>query len=209
MKIQTAPQPNQPKKLPKPQPPKAPQPDPVQDGIKGSLWGLGAYTAGTAFPTTYLHELGHKLAINTLYEGANPTIAVKPFRGGSTSWRPSGLSPLGKSLGASASRSVVAMAGTAMDALSSVALFATGYHVRKKNPIAGTAMMTYGVMNMANSTWYAASGIGKTAAANPGHDFLTLQSMSGIPCWASAAIVASILPLTYLALKGVDKLIAD
>jgi len=211
MRIQNRPpQLPQAKKLPAPQKPDAPKPQPpdkLEILYKGGLLGTGAYLAGTAYPSTYLHELGHKIAINTLYEGANPRISVEPFKGGATRWSPRALSSLGQSLGPQASRSVVAMAGTAMDALSSVALFATGYHVKKRNPVLGTSMMVYGAMTMANSTAYALSGIGKTAASSPGHDFLTLNSMTGIPCWASAAVVASILPVTYLALKSLDKAI--
>ena len=214
MKIQTGPQPNAPKKLPRPQPGQQPQkPDPPPDKLdlafKAGMLGVGSYVAGTAFPSTYLHELGHKMAINTLYQNAHPTITVNPFKGGATSWRPTGLSPLGEKLGATASRSTVAMAGTAMDALSSVALFATGYKLKKRNPVLGTSMMCYSAMTMLNSTAYAASGIGKTVASQPGHDFLTLQSMSGIPCWASAVIVASILPATYLVMRAMDHKIAS
>ncbi|MBS2036503.1 hypothetical protein JST97_16040 [bacterium] len=217
MQIQTAPQTRMLKSLPKKQGPQAPPPPPPgedplktqQDRAFGGAIGAGAYLLGTAGPTTYLHELGHKLAVQTLYSGTTADISIEPFKGGVTKWSAQGLSPLGEHLGSHASRSVVAMAGTAMDALSSCALFAAGYKLRKKHPLAGNAMMGYGIMNMTNSTLYAASGIGKgAAAAKAGHDFVTLQTQAGIPCWASTAVVASLIPLTYLLMRSLDKEIA-
>lgn len=214
MQIQTAPQPRTLKSLPKKQGPQGPQPpqDPhkkQQDLCFGGALGAAAYLGSTAGPSIYLHELGHKMAVQTLYSGTTATISVDPFKGGVTKWSAQGLSPLGQHLGEHGARSVVAMAGTAMDALSSCALFAAGYKLRKKHPIAGNAMMGYGIMNMTNSTLYAASGIGKgAAAAKAGHDFVTLQTQMGIPCWASTAVVASLIPLTYLVMRSLDKEIA-
>lgn len=211
MQIQTAPQPRILKSLPKKQGPQGPKPpdDPnkkMQDICFGGALGTAAYMGGTAFPSTYLHELGHKMAIHTLYSGAQADITVNPFKGGVTKWSAQGLSPLGEHLGAHGSRSVVAMAGTAMDALSSCALFAAGYKMRKKHPLMGNAMMGYGVMNMTNATLYAASGIGKGAAtAKAGHDFVTLQTQLGVPCWVSTLVVASLIPLTYVAMRALDK----
>ena len=150
------------------------------------------------------------MAVHTFYSGAQAEITVYPFKGGVTKWSATGLSPLGEQLGSQGSRAAVAAAGTAMDALTSVALFAAGYKVRKKNPLLGNAMMGYGVMTMTNSTLYAASGIGKSAAtAKAGHDFLTLQTQLGIPCWASTAVVASLIPITYLVIRSLDKEIAQ
>ena len=212
MQIQTAPRPQILKPLPpKPGPPdpKPPQEDPhkvMEQVCFGGALGTAAYLGGTAYPSTYLHELGHKIAIEHLYSGAQADISVTPFKGGVTRWRAEGLSPLGEHLGSAGSRSAVAMAGTAMDALSSCALFAVGYKMRKSRPMAGSALMGYGVMTMANSTLYAASGIGKTAAtAKAGHDFLTLQTQLGVPCWVSTAVVASLIPLTYLAMRAFEK----
>lgn len=212
MKIQTAPQPRPLKTLPKKQGPQGPKPPnddhskKMQDICLGGALGTVAYMGGTAYPSTYLHELGHKMAVHTLYSGSTAEITVNPFKGGVTRWSSEGLSPLGERLGSAGSRSAVAMAGTAMDALSSCALFATGYKLRKKHPLTANAMMGYGVMNMVNSTMYAASGIGQSAAtAKAGHDFVTLQTQLGIPCWVSTAVVASLIPLTYLAMRALEK----
>lgn len=210
MKIQTAPRPRTPQTLAKKQGPQGPKPPndrdkQMQDICLGGALGTAAYMGGTAYPSTYLHELGHKVAVHALYSGSTAEITVNPFKGGVTRWSAEGLSPLGERLGAAGSRSVVAMAGTAMDAMSSCALFATGYKLRKKHPMMANAMMGYGVMNMANSTLYAASGIGQSAAtAKAGHDFVTLQTQLGIPCWVSTAVVASLIPLTYLAMRALE-----
>ena len=178
----------------------------VEDFCFGGALGSAAYLGAAAFPSTYLHEMGHKMAVHTLYSGAEAEITVFPFKGGVTHWKAEGLSPLGERLGAAGSRSVVAMAGTAMDALSSCALFASGYKLRKSHPLAGNAMMGYGLLRMTNSTIYAASGIGKTAAtAKAGHDFVALQTQLGVPCWVSTVVVASLIPLTYLALRALEK----
>jgi hypothetical protein len=208
MQIQTAPRPQPLKPLPKNQQPPPPiDPDrTVEQMCFGGALGSAAYIGATAFPSTYLHELGHKVAVHALYSGSQAEISVTPFKGGVTRWRAEGLSPLGEHLGSAGSRSVVAMAGTAVDALSSCALFATGYKLRKAHPLTGNALMAYGALNMTNSTIYAASGIGKSAAtAKAGHDFLTLQTQLGVPCWVSTAVVASLIPLTYLAMRALEK----
>ncbi|MBN9417984.1 MAG: hypothetical protein J0I12_21225 [Candidatus Eremiobacteraeota bacterium] len=213
MQIQSAPRPQLPKPLPqKQEPPQGSKPSrkdldkAIEDLCFGGALGSAAFLGAAAYPSTYLHEMGHKMAIHALYSGAEANITVFPFKGGVTRWKGEGLSPLGEHLGAAGSRSVVAMAGTAMDALSSCALFASGYKLRKSHPLAGNAMMGYGLMRMTSSTLYAASGIGKTAAtAKAGHDFVTLQTQLGVPCWVSTAVVASLIPLTYLAMRALEK----
>lgn len=208
MQIQTAPKPRTPSSLPKKQGPQPPRDrdQQIEDFCFGGALGSAAFLGAAAYPSTYLHELGHKMAIHTLYAGAQTEIHVTPFKGGATRWSNEGLSPLGQHLGADGSRAVVAMAGTAMDALSSCALFAAGYKMRKTRPVTGNAMMGYGILRMVASTQYAASGIGKTAATvSAGHDFFRLQTTLGVPCWASTAVVASLIPLTYLAMRALEK----
>lgn len=176
------------------------------DGIsKSALYGGAAYLAGSAYPTIYLHELGHKVAAEALYTNPRTSISIDPFKGGVMRWYPSELSPLGQRLGENGSRAAVAAAGPAVDTLTSVALFGMGFKMRKTNPVIGHAMMGYAGMNMANITMYAASGIGKTLAESRGHDFLNLQAFAGIPPWVSTVALASVLPAQYLIMRALEK----
>lgn len=175
------------------------------DGLsKTAMLGGASYLAGSAYPTIYLHELGHKIAAEQLYSNPRTSITVNPFKGGAMRWYPSALSPLGEKLGANGARAAVAAAGPAVDVLTSVALFGAGYKLRKKHPMVGHAMMGYAGMNMANITAYAASGIGKTLAQSAGHDFLNLQAFAGIPPWVSMVALASILPAQYLIMRALE-----
>ena len=209
MKLQTHPNaaPRKPPLAKKPEPP--PPPEPPQNNLdfvfKSGFYGGIAHTVGTLYPTTYLHELGHKVAAHSLFEGVQSTITVKPLQGGSLRWRAQGLSALGERLGYEGSRAAVAAAGPMVDVVTSMAAFGAGYKMRHRHPIVAQTMMGYAAANMANLTLYAASGIGKTLASSPGHDFLNLQAFAGIPCWASTAVLASLLPAQFLVMRALDQ----
>lgn len=217
MQIQAAPKftpPNKPKQANNPkkaesQPPTPPSTDgPRQKAAKkvlSAMGGMALHTLTGSVPQTVLHELGHAAAAKTLMHTHNMSITIDPGKGGMTNWETSGLTPLGKVLGAQGSMAAVAVAGTAVDAMTSVGIFGAGFNMRKKHPILGTAMMGYAGATMLNSSLYAASGIGKTLALNPGHDFLTIQALAGIPPAVSAVVLASILPAQYFIMRHLEK----
>ncbi len=185
------------------------KPDPVEQFFKSSIaavgGGLGIYQASSAFAGTYLHEWGHKAAVGLLYQDTPVDIHVEPFKGGHI-FAPKLGAPteLGELLGMEGRRAAVHAAGTAMDALSSVACMAAGYQIHKKMPFVGASLMGYAGYRMANSVLYAAGGIGKTPGSIPGHDFLNFEAMTGVPCWVQAVALASLLPLQFYLMRKAD-----
>ncbi len=168
--------------------------------------GSAGYALGSAYPSTWAHEMGHATAIRTLYQGGNPSVEVFPFKGGVTKWYPAALSPLGEKLGNDGARAVVAASGTLVDIGIATATFGAGFSLRKKHPIAGAALMGYGTMTLLNSVMYAGSALGGNlgALSSTGNDFATLAVKGGLHPLASMAILASIIPLEYAALKWLE-----
>lgn len=168
--------------------------------------GSAGYTLGSIYPSTWAHEMGHATAIKTLYLNGRPSVEVFPFKGGVTRWYPSALSPLGEKLGNDGARTLVAASGTLVDIGIATSTFGVGFHLRKKHPIAGAALMGYGSMTLLNSVLYAGSAIGGDlgALAAKGNDFATIAMKGGLHPLASMAILASIIPLEYAALKWLE-----
>lgn len=176
--------------------------------VAAGLLGSAGYTAASAYPSTWLHEIGHATAIKHLYSNGRPTVEVFPFKGGVTRWYPSELSPLGKRLGPDGARALVAASGTLVDIGVATSTFGLGFTLRKKHPIVGSALMGYGAMTMVNSLFYAGSALGGDLAAlsAKGNDFATIAVKGGLHPIASMAILASILPLQYAGMKLLESL---
>lgn len=175
--------------------------------IDSAMHGGVASLAGAAYPSIYAHEMGHKLAIEALYENANPTVEVNPFSGGVTRWSPSGLSETGQKLGPDMSRAAVSAAGTVVDTAVAVTTFAAGYRLRHKHPLIGTALMGYAGFSVFNSIAYAATALGSEgipALAAQGNDFAGLALKAGIHPLVSIGFLAAILPAEYLLLRALE-----
>jgi hypothetical protein len=201
------------KPVPGPRPPEQAKTEKIVDEfvrehpvMAAGVLGSAGYTAASAFPSTWLHEMGHATAIEHLYSNGRPSVEVFPFKGGVTRWYPSELSPLGKTLGNDGARALVAASGTLVDIGVATGTFGLGFTLRKKHPIAGAALMGYGAMTVVNSLLYAGSAVGGNLAAlsSTGNDFATLAVKGGLHPLASMAILASILPLEYAALKWLE-----
>jgi hypothetical protein len=178
-------------------------------GINTTGIGVGAAAslAGAAYPSTWAHEMGHAKMIELMYDGANPTVEVFPFKGGVTRWSPAKLSEVGEKFGANGARAAVSAAGTMVDLGIATASFGVGFKMRKKHPVIGTAMMAYGGMTVLNSIGYAATAVGGDLAklAREGNDFANIAVRLGVPPLASIAVMAAILPLEYAALRFLEK----
>ncbi|MEW6278069.1 MAG: hypothetical protein AB1758_05560 [Candidatus Eremiobacterota bacterium] len=186
-----------------PGPPKAQAGLTRQEIVDSCFRGGGSYVAGLLYPTTYLHELGHAVAVNALYQGADPHITVTPLVGGVTRWTQGApLTDLGQKLGRSTARTAVAAAGTAVDVGLSTIAFAAGYMLRKKQPWLGCAMMGYAGFGMAQTVLYALSAVGSTFVGN---DFGTFAAMTGVPPLVTAGVLAAILPAEYLLLRYLER----
>lgn len=166
------------------------------------IYGGGAFTVGAAYPTVWLHEMGHALTANALYQGANPHITINPLQGGVTRWTPGPLTELGQKLGPEHARAAVAAAGTVIDVGIATTSFAAGYMMRKKHPVAGAVLMGYAGMSMANTVMYAASAL---QAASAGNDFATFAAMTGIHPAITLGAMVAILPAEYLLLRHLEQ----
>lgn len=162
--------------------------------------------AGAAYPSTWLHEMGHAKAVELLYQNGQPTVEVWPFKGGVTRWQPSELTDLGKKFGPNGARAMVSAAGTLVDMGVAATSFGVGFKLRKKHPVIGTALMGFGGLTVLNSIAYAATAVGKNAVelAKSGNDFASLSVRAGIHPLASIAMMAAVLPLEYAALKYLE-----
>ena len=199
-----------------PKPPK--KPDQPGKGIIGQnpvtdtlFLGSASYTLGTAYPSTWLHEMGHAKMAEALFVDPQTSIEVNPFRGGVMRWRPGQLSELGHKVGRDTARGMVAAAGPVVDMAIAATSFGVGFKMRKEHPLIGRALMGYGIMSVVNDIAYAGKALGgdmvKKAAA--GNDFANMGVKLGLHPIASIAIMASIIPLEYLALKYLEDRGAD
>lgn len=193
-----------------PQPPKEPKPKKGFLGnniVSDSLFlGSASYTAASIYPSTWLHEMGHAKMAEALFQNANPRVEVTPFNGGVTYWRPGQLTALGEKVGRETAMGMVSGAGALVDMAVAATTFGAGFKIRKKHPIVGAALMGYGAMTVVNDIAYAAKALGgdMVKKAAEGNDFASLGVRIGLHPIASMAIMASILPLEYLALKWLE-----
>ena len=91
------------------------KPDSLDKTLIGLGAGAGLSLAGSAYPSTWLHEMGHAQMIELMYDGGNPKVEVFPFKGGVTRWQLAPLSEVGQKFGADGARAMVSAAGTLVD----------------------------------------------------------------------------------------------
>lgn len=187
--------------------PQEPSVDKLETAFKGLGAGAAASLAGAAYPSTWLHEMGHAKMIELMYNGPKPEVEVFPFKGGVTRWRPGPLTEVGQKFGPNGARVMVSAAGTLVDMGVATASFGIGFKMRKEHPVIGTAMMGFGAMTVLNSISYAATAVGGdlAALAAGGHDFASIAVRTGLHPLASIAIMASVLPLQYAAMSYLEK----
>lgn len=174
--------------------------------VRAGALGALSYGLASAYPSTWLHEMGHAKMVELMYDTPKPTVEVFPFKGGVTRWYPGPLTEVGQKFGPDGARAMVSAAGTLVDMGVATTTFGAGFKLRKKHPMIGAALMGYGAMTVANSIAYAASAVGKDVVklAREGNDFAGLAVRAGLHPLASVAIMASILPLEYAALKWLE-----
>jgi hypothetical protein len=175
--------------------------------LRSGVFGGIASTAATAGPSIAAHELGHAVAANAVYQNANPSISVQPFKGGVCRYTAGPLTDLGQKLGPNGARALVAGAGTLVDATSAAVAFAVGYKIRKEHPVLGPALMGYGGFTVLNSMLYAGTALKGSLPllAKQGNDFAALATSIGLPPLASIALLGALLPAEYLLLRHLEK----
>lgn len=174
--------------------------------LRAGLYGTAAFTAATAYPSTWLHEVGHAEMAKLMFTDANPSIEVFPFNGGVMRYTPNTLSKIGEKFGRQGALAMVSGAGALVDMGVAATTFGIGFKMRKEHPHIGAALMGYGAMTVVNDIAYAASAVGGDLVklSREGHDFASLGVRAGLPPIASIAIMAAILPLEYMALKWLE-----
>lgn len=187
--------------------PDEPKQDLRQDLVQAGFGGSVLSTIGAAYPSTWLHEQGHAQAIKLLYQGAEPTVEVNPFKGGVTRWYPGPLTDLGEKLGSNRSRALVSAAGTLVDMAVAATSFGVGYQLKDEHPLVGNALMGFAGFTVLNSIGYAATALGKEGfqeLARQGNDFASLALRTGLHPIAAIGIMAAMLPIEYMVLRALD-----
>lgn len=136
-----------------------------------------------------IHESGHALASLLIYRRPRPLIEVFPFVGGSTQFYKTGLTPLGKKLGAAASTCFVIASGPAMTLFVSSALLTIGIAFLDTYPQFGKYLISWSLVDFLNHAVYAYSAMG-AEQWNLSHDFVHLSIFGLHPVAASVGILA-------------------
>lgn len=169
----------------------------IGGGIAGVAAGLAASKGGT-----WMHEAAHAVAADALYHNANTSIEFTDFGGQMNYTDSGGLTDLGERLGPKGTDFAITAAGTAFDLSFAVGAFTAGAMLRKKNRALGTGLMAIGGLRAAQSAAYAWSGL---SSHLEGHDFLGMSDALGVPPAVLFAGVCSVLPLTWAAIRGLEK----
>lgn len=166
------------------------------------------YTAGTVYPSTWAHEMGHATATSLLYDAPFPDITVRPLSGGRThiEWGMP-LSSTGELLGEDLSWATTAAAAAVVDVGIAMTAFAVGHRLRPKHPVIGASLMGFAGWSMLSRVAYAVSALGgegvKTLAAQ-GHDYAIMATHGGLHPLVAAGLMAAVLPAEYAVLRWLD-----
>jgi len=203
--------------------------------MKGAVLAmpLALYAGEATGASTWLHEEGHALAMRTLRDPAQVRVQVDGFENwrnllehpswenlagalgmrdahgdgaaGYASYSGARETDLSRRLGERNTSAVISASGSVVQDLPAIAGFAAGYAIRKKHPVAGTALMTTSMaQHLMNSVypWSAAAMSARdlAQAAARGHDWANVAQATGIHPALTALAYTAILPLEALVL---------
>lgn len=168
------------------------------------IGGLAPLIAAVCGGFTWVHEIGHHMAANCVYDMSELTyyIYVNGFEGAHWLFGPSPfpLTPFGESLGQEASRGFLLAGGVGLESICCWGLFGLGYALRK-NPV-GKALMTFSTTwNIIGPSQYAVRGA-LGLASETQHAALAL----GIPPALFATLIAAPIPVALGAIYLKHKL---
>ncbi len=152
---------------------------------------------------TLIHEGGHALAADALFQNADPHISITPFgdqNAGVTNANTNFLSSWGQRIGMKMALFIFSAGGPAIQLLvSTICLGLAGTKWIEKYPTLRTYLFSFGVIYAGGLTNYS------LCAPIPGDDFVSMSQLSGIN--PAAFVAMTLLPyLVFLLVLGVNKL---
>lgn len=115
-------------------------------------------------------------------------------------------SGIGKDLTAAQREVVVDAAGSIAECIPSFAAFTSGFMLRKKHPLMGYTLMTFGLVSHMRSSLYPLAAVIPGVQALGGSDWVCVSKNSGINPAIPAALYAASLPLLALGLYSIEKI---
>jgi hypothetical protein len=174
----------------------------VQDKqFKESAWIASScsYLCPTAFgyltainAQILLHEAGHALAANCVFQNAHPKIAITPCLCGLTKFSTTHLTWLGEKLGRKSAMLFVTFMGPACSLLVSSIAIAVGIAVRGRFPELGQYLMSVGKGDFFAHSFYAFTAL-MPGPPHSAHDYVRFRLHGIHPLFA--AIVMTTIPL--------------
>ena len=145
---------------------------------------------------TCLHECGHALAAQLLFQNARPQITVQPFAGGSTSFSTRNLTSWGQKIGKTGALCFATAMGPGTALAVSAAVVMTGYVAKSKFPELGQYLVGVGRGDFWGGAWYAFSALDPEVNTHA-HDFHYLSDHGIPPLVAAIGILAIPLVLAW------------
>ncbi|MBI5274435.1 MAG: hypothetical protein HY860_05215 [Chlamydiales bacterium] len=145
---------------------------------------------------TLIHEEGHALTANLLFQHAKPNITITGPGSGYTQWWPLSLSTLGEKIGLDNAKLMVSAGGSGLAVLSTLGLIVAAHCLQKNHPQISKHLYAMAFMNVITTAIYALSAL--FPPYSQGHDFAALAA-GGIHPLLSFAIII-LLPLLLLGL---------
>ena len=166
--------------------------------LKGS-----SYFCTTAFAyltavnaQTLIHEGGHALTANLLFQNANPRNILTPCMGGMTRFNTTHLTSLGEKIGRNGALFITTIVGPAATLLVSGIAMVVGFVVQAKFP-----ELAYYLIGVGRGDFYAHSFYALTALSSSppttSHDFVRLRTYGIHPLASAIAILAAPFLITW------------
>jgi hypothetical protein len=198
--------------------------------------GLGLFMANkTLGPNVVVHEYGHLYADRLMYNDCRGFVQAdsvenleaflqKPSadsfkklmleydingngnRGYYMPMERGEASGIGKNLTAAQREVVVDAAGSIAECIPSFAAFTSGFMLRKKHPLMGYTLMTFGLVSHMRSSLYPLAAVIPGVQALGGSDWVCISKNSGVNPAIPAALYAASLPLLALGLYSIEKI---
>jgi hypothetical protein len=136
------------------------------------------------------HEMGHVAGALAVYKNCRPRIELYPGDRGSSHFKTSQLTALGKKVGRVKANLIVTAAGPALALLVSSLLLGLSKRLQSTHPEWSGHLKAAALSDIAYHAVYALSALKTGIQALPSHDFVILSKMGVHPLGVALAIVA-------------------
>jgi hypothetical protein len=205
--------------------------------VKGLPVGLTLQaTHGALGSRIFIHEKGHQLAHELLFQRSTGYVQVdglqninnffrdpsmdlfrriiseydvdqNHFGGYYVTTSSGGPNDLGKNFTDSQRSAIVSATGSILEGLFPLGAFAFGFKLRKKHPLTGYSLMTFGALGFMRAASYPFSAIfPEVRALGEGHDWTNVANQTGINPVLTATAFASALPVLAVVLYAMEKI---